>query len=82
MASKSGPFYSVNADGEVLVNTGGVKWETVLEQGKKGWIGAIEALGNPILAKKAGTGGLALSAKPFFLQPEQLDKKIAFTVEP
>ncbi len=82
IASKSGPFYYVGADGEALANTGGVKWETVLEQDEKGWIGAIEALGNPIQAKKPGKGVLTLSVKHNFLQPEELDKKVEITVEP
>ena len=82
VASKSGPFYYVATDGEALANTGGVKWETVLEQDEKGWVGAIEALGNPIRAKKPGKGVLTLSVKHNFLQPEELDKKVEIAVEP
>ncbi len=82
IASKSGPFYYVNTDGEVLVQTGNVEWKTILKQDEKGWIGASEVFGHPILAKKAGAGGLALFVKSNFLLPQELDKKIQITVEP
>lgn len=82
IASKSGPFYYVSPDGEVLVMAGGVEWKTILKQDEKGWIDAREVFGHPVLAKKAGSGGLALFVKSNFMLPEELDKKIAITVEP
>jgi len=82
MGSKSGPFYNVMTDGAVLVQTGQTEWKIALKMDEKGWVGGLEVFGHPIEAKKAGTGGLALFVKSNFMLPEELDKKIAFTVEP
>ena len=80
--SKSGPFYYVVADGNVLASAGGVQWKSILIQEPKGWIRDSEVFGYPITAKKAGSGGLVLSVKSNFLLAEELDKKINITVEP
>jgi hypothetical protein len=81
-ASKSGPFYYVTADGNVLVAQGSVKWMTILKQTPGGWIGAGEVFGNQILANRAGAGTLALSVKSNFMLGEKLDKTVQIAVEP
>jgi hypothetical protein len=80
--SKSGPFYYVNPDGNMLALEGGNQWKTILIQKPDGWVHSDEVFGWPIAAKKAGIGGLALFVKSNFMLPEELDKKIQFTVEP
>ena len=82
VGSKSGPFYYVNPDGNVLALEGGNQWKTILIQKPDGWVHSDEVFGWPIAAKKAGVGGLALFVKSNFMLPEELDKKIQFTVEP
>ncbi len=77
--SKSGPFYTIELDGNALVPVGdGEEPYTVLDP--EGWVLEETALVKRVKAERPGETRIRISVKRHFLQARELDRELRLTV--
>ncbi len=77
--SKSGPFYNVRADGDVLAPLRDAR-TPVLSMDSDGWLVQDAALAKEFRAQKPGPATIKVFIKPHFLEEMKLDRELAITV--
>lgn len=78
--SKSGPFYDVAVEGDVVAIVRDVKAD-FLSMDSDGWFSFFPMLGKELRAHKPGSAVIRVFAKPYFLEKKQRDREIIIKVE-